>query len=60
MDQWVKNRSANAGDVGLILGSGRPSGKGNGNLLRYSCLENPMNIRAGNLQSKGLQKVRHD
>ena len=43
MDQWVKNRSANAGDVGLILGSGRPSGKGNGNLLRYSCLENFMN-----------------
>ena len=59
MDQWVKNRSANAGDVGIILVSGRPSGKGNGNLLRYSCLENPMNIRAGNLQSKGLKKVRH-
>ena len=43
MDQWVKNRSANEGDAGLILGSGRPPGKGNGNLFQYSCLENPMN-----------------
>ena len=43
MDQWVKNWSANEGDAGLILGSGRPPGKGNGNLFQYSCLENPMN-----------------
>ena len=38
----VKNPFANAGEVGLIPGSGRSSGGGNGNLLRYSCLENPM------------------
>ena len=33
-----------AGDVGLISGSGsgRSFGGGNGNLLQYSCLENPM------------------
>ena len=31
-----------AGDVGLIPGSGRSSGKGNSNLLQYSYLENPM------------------
>ena len=31
----------NAGDPGLIPGLGR-SGKGNGNPLQYSCLENPM------------------
>ena len=40
----VKNSPANAGeegDVGLILGSGRSSGGGNGNPLQYSCLENP-------------------
>ena len=43
MDQWVKNWSANEGDAGLILGSGRPPGKGNGNLFQYSFLENPMN-----------------
>ena len=41
----VKNLSANAGDIrdaGLIPGSGRSPGGGNGTLLQYSCLENPM------------------
>ena len=38
----VKNLPANAGDSGLIPGSGRPPGEGNGNPLQYSCLENPM------------------
>ena len=38
----VKNSSANAGYVGLIPGSGRSPGEGNGNLPQYSCLENPM------------------
>ena len=38
----VKNLPANAEDVGLILGSGRSPGEGNGNLLPYSCLENLM------------------
>ena len=40
----VKNLPANAGDVGdagLIPGSGRSPGGGNGNPLQYSCLENP-------------------
>ena len=37
----VKNPSANAGDVGLIPGSGRSPGEGNGTQLQYSCLENP-------------------
>ena len=32
----------NAGDLGLILGSGRSPGEGNGNPLQYFCLENPM------------------
>ena len=32
----------NVGDVGLIPGSGRFLGEGNGNPLQYSCLENPM------------------
>ena len=32
----------NAGDPGLIPGSGRSPGEGNGNPLQYSCLENPM------------------
>ena len=41
----VKSPPANAGvlrDVGLIPGSGRSPGGGHGNLLQYSCLENPM------------------
>ena len=34
--------TCNAGDLGLIPGLGRFPGGGNGNLLQYSCLENPM------------------
>ena len=44
-DSVVKNPSANAGDVGdlaLIPGSGRSPGRGNGNPLQCSCLDNPM------------------
>ena len=42
----VKNLPANAGDAGLIPGSARFSGEGNGNQLQNSSLENPLNIRA--------------
>ena len=35
-----KESSCNVGDPGLIPGSGRSPGKGNGNPLQYSCLEN--------------------
>ena len=38
----VKNLSANAGDMGLMLESGRALGEGNGNALQYPYLENPM------------------
>ena len=38
----VKNLPVNAGDMGSILGLGRAPGEGNGNLLQYSCLRNPM------------------
>ena len=44
-----KEPTANAGDlrdVGSIPGSERSPGEGNGNLLQYSYLENPMNRRA--------------
>ena len=37
-----KDSACNAGDLGLIPGSGRSPGEGNGNPLQYSCLENPM------------------
>ena len=36
----------NAGDPGSIPGLGRSPGEGNGNLLQYSCLVNPMDGRA--------------
>jgi len=41
----AKNPPNNAGDIrdmGSIPGSGRSPGEGNGNLFRYSCLENSM------------------
>ena len=37
-----KECACNVGDLGLISGSGRSPGEGNGNPLQYSCLENPM------------------
>ena len=45
----VKNSPANAGDagdMGLIPGSERPLGGGNGNPLQYFCLENPIDKRS--------------
>ena len=30
--------ACNAGELGLIPGSGRPPGEGNGNPIQYSCL----------------------
>ena len=56
----VKNLPANAGDagnVGLISRLQSFPGGGNGNLLQYSCLENPMDRgRTGGLPSMELQK----
>ena len=40
--QTVKNLSVNTGDLGLIPGSGKSPGEGNGTPLQYSCLENSM------------------
>ena len=37
-----KESACNAGDGGLIPGSGRSPGEGNGNSLQYSCLGNTM------------------
>ena len=41
-DSGGKESAYNAGDLGLILGSGRSPGEGNGNPLQYCCLGNPM------------------
>ena len=49
----VKNPPANAGETGLIPGSGRCLGEGNGNLLQSSCWENPMDRGAWRAQFMG-------
>ena len=38
----LKNPPASIGDAGWISGSGRSPGEGNGNLLQYPCLGNPV------------------
>ena len=40
-----KDSASNAGDPGLIRGSGRSPGEGNGYPVQYSCLENFMDRR---------------
>ena len=51
-----KESACNAGILGLIPGSRRASGEGNGNPLQCSCLGNPMTEEPGRLQSMGSQK----
>ena len=52
-----KEAACNAGDLGLIPGSGRSSGEENGNLLQYSCLENPIDRGAWQVTILGLQEL---
>ena len=55
-----KESACNAGDLGLISGSGRSLGEGNSNPLQYSCLENPMDRGAWWAAVHGSQRVGHD
>ena len=64
LPKWLSGEEthhpANIGDAGLLPGSGRSPGEGNGNPLQYSYLGNPMDRRElGGLQSRGSQRVRH-
>ena len=52
----VKNFSGNAGDMGLMPGSGRSPGEGNRNPLQYSCLGNPMDRGAWRATVHGVTK----
>ena len=52
----VKNLPANAGDVGLIPGSGRSPGEGNGNPFQYPCLQNPMDREVWQATVHGVAK----
>ena len=63
--QWLRGKElpANARDIGdmcLIPGLGQSPGGGTGNLLQYSCLEDPMDRGACGLQSMGLQTAGHN
>ena len=55
----VNNLPANAGDIrdtGLIPGSERVTGEGNGNPLQYSCMENSMDRGALQAIVHGIAK----
>ena len=55
----VKNlpvKAGDAGDSGLIPGSGRSLGGGHGNPLQYSCLKNPMDRGAWRATGNGVTK----
>ena len=54
----VKNLPTNVGDVGSIPESGRSPGEGNGNLLQYSCLGNPMDRGPWRTTVHGVAKSR--
>ena len=55
-----KETVCSAGDLGSIPGSGRSPGKGNGNPLQYSCLENPMDRGAWQATVHGVARVGHN
>ena len=59
-DSVVKNPSANVEDTSFVPKSGRSTGKENDSPLQYSCMGNPMDRGAWQVQSMRSQRVRHD
>ena len=57
-DSDGKESDCNVGDQGLILGSGRSPGEGNGNSLQYSCLEKYIDREAWRDIVHGVTKCR--
>ena len=58
----VKNPPPSAGDArdkGSVPGSGRSFGRGYGNPLQYSCLENPMDRKAQQTILHGVAQHTH-
>ena len=55
-DSNGKGSACNARNLGLIPGSGRSPGEGNGSPLQYSCLENPMDRGAWQAAVHGVSK----
>ena len=56
----AEKTACNVGDVGLIAGLGRSPGEGNGNPIRCSCLENPMDRGAWQTTVHGVARVGYD
>ena len=56
----VKESACNAGDLAFIPGSVRSPGRGHGNLLQYSCLENPMDREAWQAMVHWVARAGHD
>ena len=59
---WFRGKESacntgDAGDAGLIPGSGRSPGRGPGNPLQYSCLENPMDRGASWATVHGIAEL---
>ena len=52
----LKASACNTGDPGLIPGSGRSPGEGNGNPLQYSSMENPVDGGAWYCTVHGVTK----
>ena len=55
-DSNGKGSACNARNLGLIPGSGRSPGEGNGSPLQYSCLENPLDRGAWRAAVHGVAK----
>ena len=56
-DSDNKESACNVGDPGSIPGLGRSPGEGNGNLLQYSRLENPMDKGAWRATVHGITEL---
>ena len=56
----VKSLTANAGDVGSVLGLGRSLGERNGYPLQYFCLENPIDRVAWQAVVHRVTRVGHN
>ena len=57
-DSDSEESTCNAGDLGLIPGLERFPAEGNGNLLQYSCLGNPMDGGAWRVTVHGVAESR--
>ena len=58
---WLRGKvsACNAGDPGLIPGSGRYPGEGNDNPLQYSCLENSVGYNPWGCKEPDMTECLH-